>query len=239
MQATISNDESDKTPRFKVKLNSLFQTALLALFVTVVCYFADWLGTTLILSWHTVSALWPGAAVLVAVLLLVPRKIWPVLLPAGIIGFILRNVSVGLQPGVIALLHTADIIGILISALGLSYSFGGIPRLNSVKALGKYCFFTILLASFLSSFIGAAAVGDYWSNWAIWFLSHVLAFLTITPAVLYWVSVRPVWTRVSPQKWQEATALAVALILLSCAVFLVLWRPVPPALLYSFVPFLL
>ena len=62
MQATVSNNESDKTPRFKVKLTSPFRTALLALFVTVVCYFADWLGTTLILSWHTVSALWPGAA---------------------------------------------------------------------------------------------------------------------------------------------------------------------------------
>jgi PAS domain S-box-containing protein len=239
MQATISNNESDKTPRFKVKLTSPFRTALLALFVTVVCYFADWLGTTLILSWHTVSALWPGAAILVSVLLLVPRKIWPVLLPAGIIGFILRNVSVGLQPGAIVLLHTADTIGILIAALGLSYSFGGIPRLNNVKALGKYCFFTILLSSSLSSFIGAAAVGDYWSNWAIWFLSHVLAFLTITPAVLYWVSSRPVWTRASPQKWQEATALAVALILLGCLVFLVPWRPAPPAVLYSFVPFLL
>ena len=239
MQATVSNNESDKTPRFKVKLTSPFRTALLALFVTVVCYFADWLGTTLILSWRTVSALWPGAAVLVSVLLLVPRKIWPVLLPAGIIGFILRNVSVGLQPGVIVLLHTADTIGILIAALGLSYSFGGIPRLNNVKALGKYCFFTILLSSFLSSFIGAAAVGDYWSNWAIWFLSHVLAFLTITPAVLYWVSSRNVWTRASPQKWQEATALAVALILLGCVVFLVPWRPAPPAVLYSFVPFLL
>src|SRR5215469_9109216 len=93
--------------------------------------------------------------------------------------------------------------------------------------------------AFLSSFIGAAAVGAYWSNWAIWFLSHVLAFLTITPAVLYWVSSRPVWTRASPQKWQEATALAVALILLGCVVFLVPWRPAPPAVLYSFVPFLL
>jgi signal transduction histidine kinase len=162
-----------------------------------------------------------------------------VLLPAGIIGFVLRNVSVGLQPGVIILLHTADTIGILIAALGLSYSFGGIPRLNNVKALGKYCFFTILLSSFLSSFIGAAAVGDYWSNWAIWFLSHVLAFLTITPAVLYWVSSRPVWTRASAQKWQEATALAAALILLGCVVFLAPWRPAPPAVLYSFVPFLL
>jgi PAS domain S-box-containing protein len=237
--ATVRHVEGDNALRFKAKLSFALQTALLALFVTIVCYFADWLGTTLILSWHTVSALWPGTAILVAVLLLVPRRIWPVLLPAGIAGFILRNVGVGLQPGVIALLHTADTIGILIAALGLSYSFNGIPRLNNVKALGKYCFFTILLASFLSSFIGAAAVGDYWSNWAIWFLSHALAFLTITPAILYWVGARPAWTRTSPQKWLEAISLSVAFILLSCVVFLVHWRAAPPALLYSFVPVLL
>jgi PAS domain S-box-containing protein len=123
--------------------------------------------------------------------------------------------------------------------MGLSYSFSGIPRLNNVKALGKYCFFTILLASFLSSFIGAAAVGNYWSNWAIWFLSHVLAFLTITPAILYWVGSRPVWARASPQKWLEAISLTSALIFLSCAAFLVHWRVAPPVLLYSFVPILL
>ena len=237
--ATVPYAEDDKALRSKVKLSFPLRTALLALCVAVVCYFADWLGTTLILSWHTVSALWPGTAILVSVLLLVPRRMWPVLLPAGIGGFILRNVRVGLEPGVIALLQGADTIGILISVLGLSYSFSGIPRLNNVKALGKYCFFTILLASFVSSFIGAAAVGDYWSNWAIWFLSHVLAFLTITPAILYWASSRPVWVRTSLRKRLEAIALTVALILLGCTVFLVHWRAAPPALLYSFVPFLL
>ena len=231
--------EGDKAPRFKTKMSSAVRTVLWAIFVTVVCYFADWLGTTLILSWHTVSAFWPGTAILVSVLLLVPRRIWPVLLPAGIAGFIIRNVGVGLQPGVIALLHTADTIGILIAALGLSYSFSGIPRLNNLKALGKYCFFTILLASFLSSFIGAAAVGDYWSNWSIWFLSHVLAFLTITPAILYWGGSRPAWNRTSPQKWLEAIALTAALTFLGCVAFLVHWRATPPALLYLFVPLLL
>jgi signal transduction histidine kinase len=236
---TVQNVQSDNALKFKAKLSFPLQTALLALFVTIVCYFADWLGTTLILSWHTVSALWPGSAILLSVLLLVPRRIWPVLIPAGFLGFILRNVHVGLEPTVIALLQSADTIGILIAALGLSHSFNGIPRLNNVKALGKYCFFTIILASFLSSFIGAAAVGDYWSNWAIWFLSHVLAFLTITPAILYWVSSGIGWPRTSIPKKLEAIAFTIALIFFGCIAFLVHWRPAPPALLYIFVPFLL
>jgi signal transduction histidine kinase len=36
---------------------------------------------------------------------------WPVLLPAGIGGFILRNVRVGLEPGVIALLQEVHLQG--------------------------------------------------------------------------------------------------------------------------------
>jgi signal transduction histidine kinase len=231
--------EPDKSLKFGAKLRFPLSTALLAVFITVVCYFADWVGTTLILSWQTVSALWPGAAILVSVLLFVPRKAWPVLLPAGIAGFVLRNVRVGLNPGVIVILQSADTLGILVASLGLRRSFAGIPRLNSVKALGKYCFFTIALASFLSSFIGAAAVGDYWSNWAIWFLSHVLSFLTITPAILYWFSSPPVWARTPMKKRLEALAFTAALIVLGYLVFLVHWKPAPPALLYSFVPFLL
>ena len=42
--------------------------------------------------------------------------------------------------------HSSDSTEILVAALGVSYVFGGVPRLNSVKVLAKYSFFAIVLA---------------------------------------------------------------------------------------------
>jgi len=66
--------------------------------------------------------LWPGCAILVGVLLLVPRKI-------SITGLIL-----------------ADTMEVLTAALDISYSFRGLPSLNSLKALARYSFSAVIVA---------------------------------------------------------------------------------------------
>jgi integral membrane sensor domain MASE1 len=124
-------------------------TVFLALLVAAVSYLAARLGGTLVLPPQAVSALWPGCALLVAVLLLVPRRTWPALIPAGLAGFVLHDLQVGFQPLTIALFILGDAIEIIIVVLGLRYSFDGIPRLNSLKALAKYSFFAVLLGPFI------------------------------------------------------------------------------------------
>jgi integral membrane sensor domain MASE1 len=66
--------------------------------------------------------LWPGCAILVGVLLLVPRKIWPLLILAAFTGFVLYDLQAGVKISSITGLILADTIEVLTAALGISYS---------------------------------------------------------------------------------------------------------------------
>src|SRR5262249_53676338 len=80
---------------------------------------------------------------------------------------------------------------------------------------------------------------DYWNGWRICFLSEVLAFLTLTPAILSWVSNGHAWVRKSGVYHLEAAALITGLALLGYVSLSASAWSSSPALLYSLVPFLL
>jgi signal transduction histidine kinase len=101
-------------------------------------------------------------------------------------------------------------------------------------------FFAALLAPFAAAFLSAFGIqGDYWTSWRISFLSEVLAFVTLTPAILGWVSHGPVWVRKSRAYHLEFAVLITGLVLLSYFTFTAPESTSSPALLYSLVPFLL
>jgi PAS domain S-box-containing protein len=220
--------------------NSPFYTAVLACLVAALSYLAARLGGALILHPQFVWPLWPGCALLVSVLLLVPRRIWPVLIPAALAAFVLYDLQVGVRIGSMVWLILADTVEVLVAALCIRYSFEGVPCLNSVKALAKYSFFAVILAPFAGAFIGALGIsGDYWINWRISFFSEALAFLTLTPAILSWVSEARTWPQKSRADYLEATLLISSLVLLGYFAFVASGQNAPPALLYSLIPFLL
>jgi len=164
-----------------------------------------------------------------------------VFIPAGLAGFVVHDLQFGFTPWTIARLISADTIEILIVGLGLGYCFDEVPRLNSSKALAKYCFFAVFLGPFASGFFVASAVsGSYRLNWRIWFFSQALAFLTLTPAILSWANANHgSGFRGSLQSKVEAAALIGGLALLGYFVLLFPWKMMPSALIFSFVPFLL
>jgi PAS domain S-box-containing protein len=208
--------------------------------VAVLSYLAARLGGVLTLHPQTLCPLWPACALLVSVLLLVPRRIWPVLITASFAAFVVYDLQAGLSVGSAIWLILADTVEVLIAALGVSYSFDGVPRLTSVKALAKYSFFAVILAPFAGAFVGAVALnGNYWINWRVSFFSEALAFLTLTPAILSWAGQARAWSRKSRAEYLEATVLIAALVLLGYFTFIASGKNTPPALLYSLVPFLL
>jgi len=223
------------------KATGALHTVALATLMFVLCYLSAKLGGLLVIHIpETPWPLWLGCAVLVAVLLVSRRKIWPVLIPAGLAGFVVCDVQAGLSISSIAWLVFADIGEVLVAAWGTSYFLHGEPRLDTLKAFAKYAFFAVVLAPLVASLLGNEALnGDRWINFRIGFLSEALAFLTVTPAILGWVEGYRARSRSTRAYWPEEAALITALILLSYEMFVARGANVPPALLYSLVPLLL
>jgi PAS domain S-box-containing protein len=215
-------------------------TCIGACSMAVVCYLlAEFVGL-FVLRPQMIWPVWPGCAFLLAILLLTPRKIWPAFLAAGIAGFFLYDLRVGLPIRSSALLELADMVEILIAALGVSYALGSAPRLNSINALAKYSLFAVILAPIFSASLGATSYrGDYAVWWKISFLTDALALLMVTPAILSWAIEVRIKPRHSRTYYGELLALLIILTSVECGIFVAPGGSNRPGLLYSLVPFLL
>jgi len=208
-----------------------------AVSIVFVCsYLAARLGGLLMLRPQMIWPVWPGCAFLVAVLLVTPRKVWPALLAAGLAGFAVYDVQDGLPIRAIGLLLLADSVEILVAALGVTYVFGGMPRLNSVKSLAKYSVFAVILAP--ASVASAAASSFDGDSWWVGFLTEALALLTVTPAILSWRDIALTQEKKPKAHYLEAASMFVGLATLAYFTFVTSGRE-SPTLLYSLVPFLL
>jgi PAS domain S-box-containing protein len=208
--------------------------------VAALSYLTSLLGDILIIRPEIIWPLWPGCVLLVAVLLLVPRKLWPFLIVAGLAGFITYNLRANLPLRSIGTLMLADTVEVLVAAYGLSYAFRGVPRLTSIKALLNYSLFAVVLAPLAGAFFGAlGATGSYWLHWRTSFFSEALAFLTVMPAISSWFLELHHRTVRTTAQFLEATALYASLFLFGYFIFIALNGDVPPALLYTLLPLLL
>jgi len=203
-------------------------------------YLAARLGTTVVVRPQVDWPLWPGNILLACVLLLTPRKIWPVLMAAALVTFAVYDLYIGLSIRSVIFFQLSDAAETLTAALGLSYSFHGVPKLNSVKALAKYSFFAVLLAPLAGAFFGALTThGEYWTSWRISLLSQALGYLTLMPAILGWVGKRSALLQASLSRYLEALALVTGLALFgymsffSPSTFLLAVLTVVPFLLWA------
>jgi len=196
-------------------LNSPFRLAILACLVAIMSYFAATLGTTLVIRDTLEWPLWPANILLVSTLLYLPRRIWPIVIGAALVTFAFYDLRLGISIRSIIFYQLSDIAEVLTAALGLSYCFGGVPQLDSVKALAKYSFFAVLLAPLAGAFLSPLTThGDYWRGWRIIFLSQALEYLTMMPAILGWVSKRSEWAHASLSRYLEAALLLAGLAVL-------------------------
>src|SRR5208283_3736163 len=214
--------------------------ALLACLVALLSYAAARLGGTLEILPEAEWPFWPANVLVVSVMLLVPRRIWPLLLAAALSSFALYNLQKGVTVDSILWLAVADTVEILTAAFALSYFFDNLPQLNGVKALAKYSFFAGILAPFTGATFGAlAAKSNYWTNWRISFLSEAIAYFTVMPAVLGWIARVRSGLHHARAQYLEATVLFAAIISISGFVFVSRWSSTLPALPFLLVPFLL
>jgi PAS domain S-box-containing protein len=203
-------------------------------------YLAARLGGTLEILPQADWPFWPGNVLVVSVLLLVPRRTWPILMAAAFGSFVLFNLQIGLTIHSISFFLLSDTVEILIAGLGLSYFFDGVPQLNSVKALAGYSFFAGILAPSAGAIFGALSTqGNYWTSWRLSFFSEAIAYFTILPAILGWVGHARARVRASGAHYWEVAVLMAMLGALSYFVFVSRWTNIPQAFIFSLVPFLL
>src|SRR5262252_4602561 len=221
-------------------VNSPLRTATLACFVAVLSYYAAKLGGTLIVGPQADWPLWLGNVLLVSILLLVPRRVWPTLVAAAFAASFLYNVQAGLSIRSSAFLVLSDTAEVLTAALCLRYAFGGVPRLNSVRALAKFSLFAAILPPFIGAFfVALVADKNYWTSWRIYFFSEAIVYLTLMPAILGWFGPGPEHSKKSRAYYLEAAALIAGLVVFAGFTFAAPSRYSFDTLLYSLVPFLL
>ena len=222
-----------------IQLDSRIRILKAAALTTVLCYLAAELAGALVVRPQMLWPLWPGCALLVALLSLTPRKAWPVLIAAGFAGFMLNDLlAFGLSIRQSGTLIVADTIEVLVAAVGISFS-GPEVRLNSISSFAKYFLVAVIFASISAALVSATAFpGSYWTFWRISVLTEGLALLTVTPAIVGLV--RAVLSRRNQSRafYLEATAILVALFVLGYITF-ISTSVGHPELLYSLVPFLL
>jgi len=187
-----------------------------------------------------VSPLWMGNVFLVSVLLLSPKKIWPVLFLSGLAGFLLCDLQQRLPMEPLLWLILSNAVEVWVAASCLRRCFHGVPQLNSVKNLALYAFYGVFLAPFVGAFLGALSTRThYWASWKVAFFSEALGFLTLLPAILGWAQGVSRWSPKPAAVYLEALGLLAALIVLGSLSLAAPGKASLPALLYSLVPLLL
>ncbi len=220
--------------------DSRLRTAMVVLLVAILCYLGDRLAYVLGIPPDQIASLWPSTPLLVAVLLLTPRKIWPLLIAAGLGGIALADLRNGASIVDEIWFSLGNACEVFISILGINLLFKRVPQLTSVKALAKYLVVGVILPPFVAGLVGAIASvsSDYWLQWRLWFFADALAFLTVTPAILGWAREGRTWAKKSLD-YLELAALMILLSLFGYLTFVGTGRWIQPALFYSLVPLLL
>ena len=217
--------------------------ALKALLVGVVCHLSIQVGHAFKFPPHDISALWPTSAVLVSILIASPVRHWWAYLLAGYSTYAFDVARFGFLASDV-LYNVADIVKVLIAAVGVRRFAGGLRAFDNLRGLVLYIAFAVVLAPVTSAFIAAlaGAGGNYWFYWRAWCMSEALAFLVLAPAILTWIATaRAPPKGISLARSLEAGMLAAGLIAIS---LVVLHGPPAvegsvPVLVYLPLPFLL
>ena len=120
--------------------------------------------------------------------MLTQRKIWPALIVTGLGAIALADLKNGVPIGFEIWFSLGNLAEALVAMLGISRLSKKVPRLSSMKTLARFFAIAVILAPFVSAFLGAiaSASGGYWLQWRLWFFGDALGFLTVTPAILTW-----------------------------------------------------
>jgi PAS domain S-box-containing protein len=247
MSEAVSRPTSELTSHLR-SATELVRPAAIGLLICAAYFVAAKVGIALTLRPAPVSTLWPPNAVMMAILLLTPPRLWWAVLLAALPAHLAVELGAGIPLPMVIGWFVSNSIEALIGA-GLTRGLSAGPvRFDSFR---RYSILVLaaLISVGLSSFLDAGLVqlnawgsAGYWDNWRMRFFSNLLATLTLVPLIVGLVQGDTSGPRSTPtSRLLEGTLLGAILLAVCYQVFAS--RPAGPntvpALLYAPLPFLL
>ncbi len=228
---------------------ALRRTITVAVLVAIGYYLTAKIGFAFALQPGSVSTLWMPNSILLAGLLLVPKRSWWIILVAAGPAHFASELQSGVPTAMILSWFISNSFQALFGAYFICKFVDDGLRFDQVRDLAIFLVVGAFLAPFLASFLDVALVklnglgsGSYWEIWRVRCLSNILATLTLVPVIITWASGGFTAARnASWLRYLEAGALTVGLVAVGFAVFESeqALADKTPSLLYWPLPFLL
>jgi PAS domain S-box-containing protein len=228
---------------------ALRRTTVVAVLVCASYYLTAKVGFAFALQPGSVSTLWMPNSILLAAMLLVPRRFWWIVILSVFPAHLAAELQSGVPTAMVLSWFVSNSVQAIVGAIIICRLIDGQLRFDIFKHLSVFLLFGALFAPFLSSFLDIAFLKlngwgptSYWEIWRVRFLSNVLATLILVPVIVTWanggidaVMKAPVW------RWIEAAMLACGLFVVGIAAFSSQTEisARTPSILYWPLPFLL
>lgn len=144
------------------------------------------------------SALWFGGGVLLAFLLLSPKRLWPWILAGTIGGSFLCNYLWGKPAAGAIALGFVDALEGWLAARILTWRFGPNIRFLRLSEIAGLMLFVAVGTNAFSALLGAASFATimgapFWPSWWTWWVSNGIGMLLATPCIVAWAAARKEW----------------------------------------------
>jgi len=207
---------------------SAIRVVIAAVLTSVAYLVGTKVGLALTFPSDAAAVLWPPNALLLAALMLSPRRIWWILLLAVLPPHLAVELKAGVPATMAIAWYASNCLEALIGAeIFRAWSNRG-HETHTVRSFGVFMLGATFLASFISSFVDAGFVSmigwksdPYWDVWRLRFFSNMLATQTIVPAIMAsastdWRAVR----KASVRRWAEGAALVGLIVVTFIAAFM-------------------
>ena len=211
--------------------------------VMLVCAASSWGGLVLARPPWEADIFWPANGILLASLLVLPRRFWTAYLAGSVLSSLLVHQLLHFPVSFSLIFTGANTVEVLLAALWLTSQVSSRPDLTHRKTLGKLLFYGVLLAPMVSALVVEVCL-TIWFKPAKWmamgnlFFGDALGMAIMAPLTLA-VDRTELAVLFSRARWQENIGILGGLTLLSFIIFAQTGWPIvfllfPPLLLMIF-----
>lgn len=208
-------------------LDRTFANPVLAAIALSAGYF---LGSLVGLSWQfpgtQISVIWPPNAMLLAALLVSPKRLWAWLILGVLPAHLLAQLVMGLPLQAVLVNLVGNVGDALLGALAIDYFMIGPRRYDRLRPLALIMLFGGIVAPALMSLVVSELFsrlglsGDPWLAWRLRLLTNTLAVFTIVPPIVVAVNrLRTPKAERMPRRSGEAGALMTGLLVSAALLF--------------------